>query len=219
MKAWTVAHCSCSILGIETSCDETAAAVVEETGDASAAVGDPLERRRLSSRRFTASGAAWCPSWRRGSTARHLRRRRARAGARPTSVARSRRRRGDPGAGPGRARCSSACRSPKSLAWSHGLPLVPVHHLAGHIESLVLQHGELPLPAAVLVVSGGHTSLYLVASRGPVPTDRPHARRCGGRGVRQGRQAARPRLSRRTRDRSTRRGRATIARTRCRCRA
>jgi N6-L-threonylcarbamoyladenine synthase len=54
----------------------------------------------------------------------------------------------------------------KSLAWSYGVPLVPVHHLAGHIESIVLQHGELPLPAAVLVVSGGHTSLYLVASPG-----------------------------------------------------
>jgi N6-L-threonylcarbamoyladenine synthase len=54
----------------------------------------------------------------------------------------------------------------KSLAWSLGLPLVPAHHLAGHIESLVLQHGELPLPAVVLVVSGGHTSLYLVREPG-----------------------------------------------------
>src|SRR4051812_3635444 len=54
----------------------------------------------------------------------------------------------------------------KSLAWSLGVPLVPVHHLAGHIESLVLQHGELPLPAAVLVVSGGHTSLYFVRQPG-----------------------------------------------------
>ncbi|HEY2435302.1 MAG TPA: tRNA (adenosine(37)-N6)-threonylcarbamoyltransferase complex transferase subunit TsaD [Vicinamibacterales bacterium] len=54
----------------------------------------------------------------------------------------------------------------KSLAWSLGIPLVPVHHLAGHIESLVLQHGELPLPSAVLVVSGGHTSLYLVREAG-----------------------------------------------------
>jgi N6-L-threonylcarbamoyladenine synthase len=41
-----------------------------------------------------------------------------------------------------------------------------VHHLAGHIESLVLQHGELPLPSAVLVVSGGHTSLYVVPEPG-----------------------------------------------------
>jgi N6-L-threonylcarbamoyladenine synthase len=54
----------------------------------------------------------------------------------------------------------------KALAWSRGIPIVPVHHLAGHIESLTLAHGELPLPAAVLVVSGGHTSLYLVSSPG-----------------------------------------------------
>ena len=54
----------------------------------------------------------------------------------------------------------------KSIAWSRGIPLVPVHHLAGHIESLVLEHGELPLPAAVLVVSGGHTSLYFVREPG-----------------------------------------------------
>jgi N6-L-threonylcarbamoyladenine synthase len=53
----------------------------------------------------------------------------------------------------------------KSLAWSLGIPLVPVHHLAGHIESLTLAHGELELPAAVLVVSGGHTSLYVVRAR------------------------------------------------------
>src|SRR5438552_711440 len=50
----------------------------------------------------------------------------------------------------------------KAAAAAAGLPLVAVHHLAGHIESLVLQNGELPLPAVVLVVSGGHTSLYLV---------------------------------------------------------
>ena len=50
----------------------------------------------------------------------------------------------------------------KAAAAAAALPLVGVHHLAGHIESLVLQNGELPLPAVVLVVSGGHTSLYLV---------------------------------------------------------
>src|SRR3954447_10865575 len=54
----------------------------------------------------------------------------------------------------------------KSIAWTYGIPLLPVHPLAGHIESLVLAHGELPLPAAVLVVSGGHTSLYLVSEPG-----------------------------------------------------
>jgi N6-L-threonylcarbamoyladenine synthase len=54
----------------------------------------------------------------------------------------------------------------KALAEARGLPLVAVHHLAGHIESLFLEHGPLPLPAAILVVSGGHTSLYLVRSPG-----------------------------------------------------
>jgi N6-L-threonylcarbamoyladenine synthase len=54
----------------------------------------------------------------------------------------------------------------KSVAAALGKPIVGVHHLAGHIESLVLEHGEIELPAAVLVVSGGHTSLYLVPERG-----------------------------------------------------
>ena len=54
----------------------------------------------------------------------------------------------------------------KSLALSLNRPLVPVHHLAGHIESLFLQHGNLPMPLVALVVSGGHTSLYLVREPG-----------------------------------------------------
>ncbi|RPI52101.1 MAG: tRNA (adenosine(37)-N6)-threonylcarbamoyltransferase complex transferase subunit TsaD, partial [Acidobacteria bacterium] len=54
----------------------------------------------------------------------------------------------------------------KSLALSLDRPLVPVHHLAGHIESLFLQHGPIPLPLVVLVVSGGHTSLYVVNEPG-----------------------------------------------------
>jgi len=54
----------------------------------------------------------------------------------------------------------------KSAAVAAGLSIVGVHHLAGHIESLVLENGELPLPAVVLVVSGGHTSLYLVQCPG-----------------------------------------------------
>ena len=51
----------------------------------------------------------------------------------------------------------------KAAAWAAGKPLVAVNHLAGHIESLWLEHGDVPTPAVVLVVSGGHTSLYLVA--------------------------------------------------------
>ena len=50
----------------------------------------------------------------------------------------------------------------KGVAASLDVPLVPVHHLAGHIESLVIDNGRLPLPGVVLVVSGGHTNLYEV---------------------------------------------------------
>ena len=54
----------------------------------------------------------------------------------------------------------------KSLAASLDRPLVPVHHLAGHIESLFLEHGDIQLPLVALVVSGGHTSLYVVKEPG-----------------------------------------------------
>ncbi len=54
----------------------------------------------------------------------------------------------------------------KAVAASLRVPLVPVHHLAGHIESLVLENGASPMPGVVLVVSGGHTSLYHVPRDG-----------------------------------------------------
>jgi N6-L-threonylcarbamoyladenine synthase len=54
----------------------------------------------------------------------------------------------------------------KAMAAALGRPIVGVHHLAGHIESIVLEHGEMPMPAVVLVVSGGHTSLYFLPEPG-----------------------------------------------------
>jgi N6-L-threonylcarbamoyladenine synthase len=54
----------------------------------------------------------------------------------------------------------------KSVAASLDRPLVAVHHLAGHIESLVLDHRDIELPLVALVVSGGHTSLYVVNDPG-----------------------------------------------------
>ena len=54
----------------------------------------------------------------------------------------------------------------KAASWSLNKPLVAVNHLAGHIESIWLEHGPIALPAIVLVVSGGHTSLYLVRTEG-----------------------------------------------------
>ncbi|CAM5595773.1 tRNA (adenosine(37)-N6)-threonylcarbamoyltransferase complex transferase subunit TsaD [Streptomyces avidinii] len=50
----------------------------------------------------------------------------------------------------------------KTLAFSLGVPLYGVHHLAGHVAADTLEHGPLPDPCVVLIVSGGHTSLLLV---------------------------------------------------------
>lgn len=154
-----------TLLAIETSCDETAAAVVSETGDAAR----PWQLRS----NVVASQAAIHREW---------------GGVVPELASRQHlrdicgvveRALGDGGVtwkdlgaiavtqGPGLVgSLLVGVAFAKSLAWSYRLPLVPVHHLAGHIESLVLQHGELPLPGAVLVVSGGHTSLYLISTPG-----------------------------------------------------
>ncbi|MBB5118701.1 N6-L-threonylcarbamoyladenine synthase [Streptomyces eurocidicus] len=50
----------------------------------------------------------------------------------------------------------------KGFAYSLGVPLYGVHHLAGHVAADTLEHGPLPNPCMVLIVSGGHTSLLLV---------------------------------------------------------
>ncbi|WUT92614.1 tRNA (adenosine(37)-N6)-threonylcarbamoyltransferase complex transferase subunit TsaD [Streptomyces sp. NBC_00667] len=50
----------------------------------------------------------------------------------------------------------------KTLAYAAGVPLYGVHHLAGHVAADTLEHGPLPEPCVVLIVSGGHTSLLLV---------------------------------------------------------
>jgi N6-L-threonylcarbamoyladenine synthase len=53
----------------------------------------------------------------------------------------------------------------KSLAWARGLPLVPVNHLEAHLSAAFLE-GDVPTPFVGLVVSGGHTALYHCLSRG-----------------------------------------------------
>lgn len=54
----------------------------------------------------------------------------------------------------------------KAIAFVHGKPLVPVHHIAGHIQAPFLAADEVPLPALALVVSGGHTHLFEVPEPG-----------------------------------------------------
>src|SRR5512140_2720789 len=153
------------ILGIETSCDETSAAVVEETGD-------PARPWAIRSN-VVASQVAIHREW--GGVVPELASRqhlRDICGVVDRALADAGSTWRDLGAvavtqGPGLVGSLLVGVSfAKAAAAAAGLPLVGVHHLAGHIESLVLQNGELPMPAVVLVVSGGHTSLYLVERPG-----------------------------------------------------
>jgi N6-L-threonylcarbamoyladenine synthase len=50
----------------------------------------------------------------------------------------------------------------KSYALALDVPIYAVHHLAGHAAADTLEHGPLPSPCVILIVSGGHTSLLLV---------------------------------------------------------
>ena len=52
----------------------------------------------------------------------------------------------------------------KGLAFSLGIPFVGVNHLQGHMASVLLEHPTAEFPALSLVVSGGHTSLYYMTS-------------------------------------------------------
>lgn len=153
------------VLGIETSCDETAAAIVEETGDParpwtirSSVIASqvPIHREwggvvpELASRQHIRD---ICGVVERAMDEGHV-------GWRDLGAVAVTQ-------GPGLVGSLLVGLSfAKSVAAAANLPLVGVHHLAGHIESLVLHNGELPLPAIVLVVSGGHTSLYLVERAG-----------------------------------------------------
>ncbi len=65
----------------------------------------------------------------------------------------------------------------KTLAEALGKPLVPVNHLAGHVHAVFLEAHktgrEVKLPAVCLIVSGGHTVLYEVKANGSGELDSP----------------------------------------------
>jgi len=49
----------------------------------------------------------------------------------------------------------------KSICFARGLPLIGVNHIEGHIHAVLLESaGKIELPALALVVSGGHTHLF-----------------------------------------------------------
>jgi N6-L-threonylcarbamoyladenine synthase len=153
------------LLAIETSCDETAAAVIAETGE----VSRPWTIRSNIVASQTTIHREWGGVVPELASRQHVR---DICGVVESALESAGVAAADIGAvgvtqGPGLVgSLLVGVAFGKAFAWSRGIPVIPTHHLAGHIESLTLAHGELPLPAAVLVVSGGHTSLYFVDAPG-----------------------------------------------------
>jgi N6-L-threonylcarbamoyladenine synthase len=146
------------ILGIETSCDETAAALVTEEGEIRANVV-------ASQADLHARYGGVVPEV---ASRRHLelvtpviREALAEAGATLGDVDRV-----AVTQGPGLiGALLVGLAAAKAVAWSRRLPLVPVDHLDGHVASLYLQPEPLEPPFLCLLASGGHTMLLDVRSQ------------------------------------------------------
>jgi tRNA N6-adenosine threonylcarbamoyltransferase len=147
------------ILALETSCDETAAAVVTEDGRI-------LSNVVASQAELHARFGGVVPEV---ASRRHLelvvpvlREALAKANAEPESL--------DAVAvtqGPGLVGALLVGLSAaKALAWANRMPLIPVNHLHGHVASLYLQPEPVEPPFLCLLASGGHTLLIDVAERG-----------------------------------------------------
>ena len=145
------------ILGIETSCDETAAALVTDEGKIRANVVS-------SQADLHARYGGVVPEV---ASRRHLefvtpviREALAEAGATLADVGRI-----AVTQGPGLiGALLVGLAAAKAIAWSRRLPLVPVDHLDGHVASLYLQPDPLEPPFLCLLASGGHTMLLDVHS-------------------------------------------------------
>jgi N6-L-threonylcarbamoyladenine synthase len=145
------------ILGLETSCDETAAALVTDDGEIRSSVVS-------SQAELHARYGGVVPEV---ASRRHLElvtpvigEALAQAGATLDDVDRI-----AVTQGPGLiGALLVGLAAAKAVAWSRRLPLVPVDHLDGHVASLYLQPGPLEPPFLCLLASGGHTLLLDVRS-------------------------------------------------------
>jgi N6-L-threonylcarbamoyladenine synthase len=145
------------ILGIETSCDETAAALVTDEGEIRSSVVS-------SQAELHARYGGVVPEV---ASRRHLelvtpviREALAEAGATLEDVDRI-----AVTQGPGLiGALLVGLAAAKAIAWARRLPLVPVDHLDGHVASLYLQPDPLEPPFLCLLASGGHTMLLDVRS-------------------------------------------------------
>jgi len=147
------------VLGLESSCDETAAAVVE---DGTRVLSDVVASQVDMHARY-------------GGVVPELASRAHVANIVPVieeSLARAGVTLADLGAvavtqGPGLiGALLVSVQAGKGIAYGRGLPLIGVHHLEGHLSAVYLEPEPPPFPHLALVVSGGHTTLIRVDDHG-----------------------------------------------------
>lgn len=54
----------------------------------------------------------------------------------------------------------------KALAWGLDIPFIGVNHIEGHVYSIVFENPPVEYPALALIVSGGHTNLFFIPEEG-----------------------------------------------------
>ncbi len=54
----------------------------------------------------------------------------------------------------------------KALAWGLDIPFIGVNHIEGHVYSIVFENPSVEYPALALIVSGGHTNLFYIPEEG-----------------------------------------------------
>jgi N6-L-threonylcarbamoyladenine synthase len=147
------------VLGIETSCDETAAGVVGPDG----LLADVTYTQQIHAR-FGGVVPEWASRAHAERIAPTVREALEQAGVeRPDAVAAT--------AGPGLIGAVLVGLSfAKAAAMAWGVPFVGVNHLEGHLLSPTLEDAGLEPPFLALVVSGGHSSLYLAEAIGSYRT-------------------------------------------------
>ena len=145
------------ILGIETSCDETAAALVEESRVLSSVVSSQAVHGKY------------------GGIVPELAAREQLAAIGPVVKAAL----SEAGVGLSTVEGVAVTSGPglvgslavgvsfaKGLAMASGKPLAGINHLEGHLFSVFIERPDLPLPAVVLIASGGHTVLLSIVEKG-----------------------------------------------------
>ena len=188
------------VLGIETSCDETAVAVV---GDDAARSEDPRQSDPLAARRARALWRGRAGN-RGAGASRPYRRPWSRARS-PRPASRSAEIDGiAAAAGPGLiGGLIVGSMAAKGLAWAAGKPFIAVNHLEAHALAARLTDG-VEFPYLLLLVSGGHCQLLVCAGVGPLPPSGRAATTPPARPSTRPAKLHRARLSRRAGDRARR---------------